>query len=291
MLLDALKKQIKVRFSLFLLFISRKSRIFAVLNCEKSVKIQQVLSALEQFAPLPLQESWDNAGLQIGLTEAEVSGALLCLDVTEKIIDEAVAKGCNLVVSHHPLLFRGLKQVSDLNDVQRTVRKAIKHDVCVISMHTNMDNAKGGVNYKIAEKLGAKVLNSSEEEKQGLVLAELAKPMEAFDFIDLVKDCFGVKCAMCNEVLKRPIRKVAICGGAGDFMLDEAIRQEADAFITGEMHYHVYFGHEQEIQICVIGHYESEQFTSEIFKEIIERECPGIRTEIAETITNPIYYY
>ena len=116
-----------------------------------------MLSALEQFAPLPLQESWDNAGLQIGLTEAEVSGALLCLDVTEKVIDEAIAKGCNLVVSHHPLLFRGLKQVSDANDVQRTVRKAIKADICVISMHTNMDNAQGGVNFKIAERLGAQI--------------------------------------------------------------------------------------------------------------------------------------
>ena len=118
------------------------------------MKVKEVLSALEQFAPLPLQESWDNAGLQVGLTEAEVSGALLCLDVTERIIDEAVRKGCNLVVSHHPLLFRGLKTISDLTDVQRTVRKAIQNDVCVISMHTNMDNARGGVNFKIAEKLG-----------------------------------------------------------------------------------------------------------------------------------------
>ena len=250
-----------------------------------------MLSALERFAPLPLQESYDNAGLQIGLTEAEVSGALLCLDVTEKIIDEAVAKGCNLVVSHHPLLFRGLKQVSDLNDVQRTVRKAIKNDVCVISMHTNLDNAKGGVNYKIAEKLGAKVLNSAEEEKQGLVLAELAQSMLASEFIAMVKERFGVKCAMCNELLERPIKTVAICGGAGDFMLDEAVAQKADAFITGEMHYHVYFGHEQEIQICVIGHYESEQFTTEIFREVIERECPGVTCKIAETMTNPIHYF
>ena len=277
-------------FAIFLFF-SKKSRNFAVLNCDKSVKIQQVLSALEQFAPLPLQESYDNAGLQIGLTEAEVSGALLCLDVTEKIIDEAVAKGCNLVVSHHPLLFRGLKQVSDLNDVQCTVRKAIKNDVCVISMHTNLDNAKGGVNYKIAEKLGAKVLNAAEEEKQGLVLAELVQPMPAADFIAMVKERFGVKCAMCNELLQRPIRQVAICGGAGDFMLDEAIAEKADAFITGEMHYHVYFGHEQEIQICVIGHYESEQYTTEIFREIIERECPGVACHMAETNTNPILYF
>ena len=257
------------------------------------MKIQQVLSALEQFAPLPLQESWDNAGLQIGLTEAEVSGALLCLDVTEKVIDEAIAKGCNLVVSHHPLLFRGLKQVSDANDVQRTVRKAIKNDICVISMHTNMDNAWGGVNFKIAEKLGAKCHTEKEghtapAEKIPMVVAELPEAMEARAFIELVKERFGVKCAHCNELLQRQIRKVAICGGAGDFMLDEAIAKGADAFITGEMHYHQYFGHEQQIQICVIGHYESEQFTAEIFQDIIHQACPGLRTEIAATNTNPI---
>ena len=265
------------------------------------MKIKQVLSALEQFAPLPLQESWDNAGLQIGLTEAEVSGALLCLDVTEKVIDEAIAKGCNLVVSHHPLLFRGLKQVSDANDVQRTVRKAIKNDICVISMHTNMDNARGGVNFKIAEKLGASatvpsaspatVLSGFPAEKIPMVQAELPEPMAAQAFIARVKERFGVKCAHCNELLERPIKKVAICGGAGDFMLDEAIAAGADAFITGEMHYHQYFGHEQQIQICVIGHYESEQFTSEIFQEIIQKECPGVKTFIAEAITNPIYYF
>jgi len=269
------------------------------------VKIQQVLSALEQFAPLPLQEDWDNAGLQIGLTEAEVSGALLCLDVTEKVIDEAIAKGCNLVVSHHPLLFRGLKQVSDQTDVQRTVRKAIKHDVCVVSMHTNMDNAVGGVNYKIAEKLGAKVRTEEEGRtdhtdstdlkqellKQPLVVATLPEALEARAFIALVKERFGVPCAQCNELLQRPIRTVAICGGAGDFLLDEAIAKGADAFITGEMHYHVFFGHEQQIQICVIGHYESEQFTSEIFQEIIQKECPGVPCYIAETNTNPIFCF
>ena len=100
-----------------------------------------------------------------------------------------------------------------------------------------------------------------------------------------------MKCAHCNELLQRPVKTVAICGGAGDFMLDDAIAQGADAFITGEMHYHVFFGHEQEIQICVIGHYESEQFTSEIFQEIIQKECPGVKTFIAETITNAICYY
>ena len=260
------------------------------------MKIKEVLSALERFAPLPLQESWDNAGLQVGLTETEVSGALLCLDVTEKVVDEAIQKGCNLIVSHHPLLFRGLKTISDLTDVQRTVMKAIEHHLCVISMHTNMDNAKGGVNFRIASKMGLQKMQfmapkivEGQEAGSGII-GEFEKPLMARDFIKLVKETFDVACAMCNELLDRPIRRVAICGGAGDFLLDDALKAGADAFITGEMHYHQYFGYEQQIQICVIGHYQSEQFTSEIFQEIIQQECPGVRTEIAETKTNPILY-
>ena len=275
---------------------SAESRNFAVSKHRRSVKIKQVLSALEQFAPLPLQESWDNAGLQIGLTEAEVSGALLCLDVTERVVDEAVRRGCNLVVSHHPLLFRGLKQVSDATDVQRTVWKAIREGVCVVSMHTNMDNARGGVNWKIAEKLGlTDVRFFAEKTVQGIeggsgVVGMLPQPMAAEAFISQVKQTFGVACAQCNELLQRPIQRVALCGGAGDFLLDEAVALKADAFITGEMHYHQYFGYEQRLQICVIGHYQSEQFTSEVFRSIIEQECPGVRCLIAETVTNPIVY-
>lgn len=221
---------------------------------------------------------------------------MLCLDVNEKILDEAIQKGCNLVVSHHPLLFRGLKTISDLTDVQRTVRKAIQRDICVISMHTNMDNAKGGVNFRIARKLGlqnvqffaAKQVNGLEAGSG--VIGEFAEPMAADDFIILVKKIFGVECAQCNELLRRPVKQVAICGGAGDFLLDEALKNGADAFITGEMHYHQYFGYEQQIQICVIGHYQSEQFTAEVFQEIIQQTCPGVKTVIAETNTNPILY-
>ena len=152
------------------------------------MKIKQVLSALEKFAPLPLQESWDNAGLQLGLTEAEVSGALLCLDVNEKIVDEAIAKGCNLIES--------------------------------------VDGLEAGSG----------------------VVGDLPSEMGARAFVELVKNQFHVECAMCNELLERPIRKVAICGGAGDFLLPEAMGEGADAFITGEMHYHQYFGHEQQIR-------------------------------------------
>ena len=276
--------------SLFALHSSHFFRTFA------PVQIKEVLSALERFAPLPLQESWDNAGLQVGLTETEVSGALLCLDVSETIVDEAIRKGCNLIVSHHPLLFRGLKTISDLTDVQRTVMKAIENHICVISMHTNMDNAQGGVNFKIAEKLGLKSVHFfASKMVDGIeagsgVIGELESPLAAREFVQTVKKAFTVECAMCNELLQRPVSTVAICGGAGDFLLDEAIASGADAFITGEMHYHQYFGYEQRIQICVIGHYQSEQYTSEIFRDIIARECQGVRTVIAETCTNPILY-
>ena len=272
----------------------------------KSVKIYQVVDALEHYAPLPLQEGYDNAGLQVGLTEAvEVSGALLCLDVTEDVVDEAIRKGCNLIVSHHPLIFRKLARISDENYVQRTVRKAIKNDITIVSMHTNMDAAKGGVNFKIAEKLGLRNLHffGGEKEIDGVkggegVIGEITDETDALhadgiaadDLVLMLRERFQAECVQCNQLLRRPIRKVALCGGAGSFLLDAAIAAGADAFITGEMHYHEFFGHEQEIQICVIGHYQSEQFTSEIFRSIITEKCPGVKCEISEINTNPIIY-
>ncbi len=260
------------------------------------MKIKEVVSALERFAPLPLQEGFDNAGLQVGLTEAEVSGALLCLDVTEKIVEEAVAKGCNLIVSHHPLIFRPLKHLTGKSDVERTVMAAVKNDVTIVSMHTNFDNAREGVNFKIAEKMGLTAPHFfAEKSVDGLecgsgVIGELPQSLAADDFILMLKQRFDVESVQCNQLLRRPIRKVAVCGGAGSFLLPEAIAQGADAFVTGEMHYHEYFGHEQDIQIAVIGHYQSEQYTKEIFKSIIEAECPGVRTELTELNTNPIIY-
>ena len=264
------------------------------------MNINKVVDALEQYAPLPLQEGYDNAGLQVGLTETvEVSGALLCLDVTEQVVDEAIEKGCNLIVSHHPLIFRKLARIADEDYVQRTVRKAIKHDIAIVSMHTNMDAAKGGVNFKIAEKLGLKHLQffAGEKEVDGVkggegVMGEVSEAAgwAADDLVLLLREKFGAECVQCNQLLRRPIRRVALCGGAGSFLLDAAVAAGADAFITGEMHYHEFFGHEQEIQICVIGHYQSEQFTSEIFKSIIEEKCQGVKCFISEVNTNPIIY-
>ena len=248
------------------------------------MKLKEVLDALERFAPLPLQESWDNAGLQIGLTEAdEVSGALLCLDVTEEVVDEAIRRGLNLVVSHHPLLFRGLKRISGATPVERAVVKAIRGGVGIISMHTNLDSALGGVNYRIAERLGltdvhffAKKTIDGVEAGSG-VIGTLYNQLDASDFVAHVKNRMEAEVAMCNELLRRPVRKVAICGGAGDFL-------------TGEMHYHQYQGYEQLLQIVAIGHYESEHFTAHLLRDQLRQAFPQLRTEIAETMRNPIIY-
>jgi len=263
-----------------------------------SVEIIKVVHALEQFAPLPLQEDFDNAGLQVGLTDAEVSGALLCLDVTEETVDEAISLDCNLIISHHPLIFHKLARLCGENYVQRTVMKALANHITIASMHTNMDEAEGGVNFMMAEKLklsevefiGKRKNVEGVEAGEG-VIGRLPEPLAADDFVLTVKDTFGVEMLQANQLLRRPIATVALCGGAGSFMLDEAIKAGADAFITGEMHYHEFFGHEQQIQIAVIGHYQSEKFTAEVFQRIINDKCPGVRTVISTVNTNPIIYF
>jgi len=268
------------------------------LNNICSVKIKEVVSALERFAPLPLQADFDNAGLQVGLTEAELSGALLCLDVTEPIVDEAIRLGCNLIVAHHPLIFRKLSCISNQNYVQRTVMKAIQNHITIVAMHTNMDSAKGGVNYKIAEKLGLQNLSFIGKEQivdgvtggEGIV-GTFAEGLAADDFISLLKRVFEVESVQANQLLRRPIKRVALCGGSGAFLLSEALHAGADAFVTGEMSYHDFFDMEQRIQLAVIGHYQSEQFTSEIFKEIIQKEFPDAHCCISSINTNPIIYF
>lgn len=270
------------------------------------MKIKELVSALERFAPLPLQDGFDNAGLQIGLTDAEATGALLCLDVTEAILDEAISLGYNLVISHHPLIFKGYKSITGKDYVERCMLKAIKNDIVIYSAHTNLDNAPGGVNFKIAEKIGLKnvrVLEPKEESAAGIqqledpsaqagsgIIGELDEPETELDFLRRIKKTFEVSCLRHNKLLGREIQKVALCGGAGAFLLPQAIRSDADVFITGEIKYHDYFGHEEEILMVEIGHYESEQYTKEIFYSIIRDLFPNFALQFSKVNTNPIKY-
>ena len=363
------------------------------------MKIKEIVSALERFAPLPLQDGFDNAGLQIGLTDAEVTGALLCLDVTEAVLDEAIALGYNFVIAHHPLIFKGYKSITGKDYIERCILKAIKNDLVVYAAHTNLDNAPGGVNFKIAEKIGLKnvrILDAkenalvklvtfvpvaqAEEVRKALfaagcgcignydscsyniegegtfraqegtqpycgeigelhtekeirietilpafkkaeairtllnvhpyeepafdiyplqntwsqagagVIGELETPETELEFLKRIKKTFEAGCLKHNKLTGREIETVALCGGAGAFLMPLAINNRADVFITGEIKYHDYFGHENDILLAEIGHYESEQYTKEIFYTIIRDLFPNVEVQLTKVNTNPIKY-
>lgn len=256
--------------------------------------IKEVVDALERFAPLPLQDGYDNAGMQVGLTEVEVTGALLCLDVTEQIIDEAVDRGCNMIVSHHPLLFHAPKRYVGATYVERCVMKAIRKGVAVYSAHTNLDNARGGVSFRMAEKLGltgVETLSTGAVDGAGAgVIGNLPAKVGAEEFLRRVKQVFGAGCVQHTEACGRMVQRVALCGGAGAFLVSEAVSKGADVFVTGEAGYHEFFGHEDQMITAVIGHYESERFTDEILYSIIHEACPDLRLCNTALNTNPIKY-
>ncbi len=261
------------------------------------MKIKDVVKTLEMFAPLPLQESYDNSGLQVGLTEAETSRVLLCLDVTEEVIEYAVAHQCNLVVAHHPLLFRGVKRVGDSTLVERCLRLAILNNITLYAAHTNLDNAKNGVSFQIAEKLGLQDVTFLRNESRGDVhygsgaIGHFSTPLNEADFLHLVQTVFQTETFAYARAEKKEIQKVAICGGAGEFLLQDAVAQEADAFITGEIGYHYYHGWEKHLWLLAVGHYESERYVPELMERIIKETYPEIETIVYPQTTSPIRYY
>ena len=264
------------------------------------MKIREIIGALEQFAPLSLQDSYDNAGLQIGLTgDADASGALLCLDITEDVIDEAVARRCNLIVAHHPLLFRPPKHIVGEDYVQRCIIKAIKSDVAVYAAHTNLDNAPGGVSWRMARKLGLQQVQTlkpcahseTPEANTGAgVIGVLPQSLALDGFIAKVKETFHADSVRFNNWRGKQVQRVALCGGAGAFLMEDAVRCGADAFITGEIGYHRFFGYENDILLMEIGHFESERFTLELLRDIIAAQAPDLPVIETNIRTNPIHY-
>jgi dinuclear metal center YbgI/SA1388 family protein len=208
------------------------------------MKIKEILSVLESVAPPHLQESYDNAGLIVGDPEAETTGVLFCLDSTEAVVEEALALGCNLVVAHHPVVFRGLKRFNGSNYVERTVMQAIRKNVALYAIHTNLDNVyRQGVNAKIAEKLGLKdtrilLPKAGQTEIGAGMLGILSEEMPETDFLQHVKTSLRAACVRHTALREKPVRTVAVCGGSGSFLLSEALRAGADAFVTADFKYH-----------------------------------------------------
>ncbi|MCC9168323.1 Nif3-like dinuclear metal center hexameric protein [Pontibacter harenae] len=361
--------------------------------------IQEVTRVLENLAPLRYQESYDNAGLQTGNAQDQVTGVLLALDCTEEVIEEALAKGCNLIVAHHPVIFKGLKQLTGRNYVERTIIKAIQNNVAIYASHTNLDNVLYGVNTKIADKLNLQhqrilvnkpqtlmqlvtfvPVENTEQVLQALhqagagnigeysncsfqvegtgrfspsdkanptigksgkheqvqenrvelifpaylqhnimaalkkahpyeevahclyalentnqevgigMIGDLSENMTETDFLQYLKEKMQLQVIKYTPLSSNSIKKVAVCGGAGSFLIKDAMRQGADALVTGDIKYHEFFDAEGQLLIADIGHYESEVYTKEIFYELISKNFANFAVYLSEVNTNPIRY-
>lgn len=262
-------------------------------------KVAEVIDFLESIAPPHLQEKYDNSGLLIGSPDQEVKGAIISLDCTEEVLDEAISRGCNMVISHHPAIFYGLKRVTEANMTERIVRKAIKNDLILYAIHTNLDNTLTyGVNERIAKTIGLDIdgilrpLADSPDPTLGAgIIGYFSSPVTEQQFLHLLKDLMKTPLIRHTKLINKPIQKVAICGGSGSFLLEDARRAGVQAFVTADVKYHGFFEADGDLLICDIGHYESEQYTIDLLWELISGNFTTFAAHYTGINTNPVHYF
>ena len=263
--------------------------------------VGNLVQYMDEIAPFSLQESYDNAQLITGQMEQEITGVLCALDATQEVVKEAIELGCNVVLAHHPIVFTGLKKLTGDNYIERTIIHAIKNDIAILAVHTNLDSIHpGGVNSRFAEILGLtdcqplmpKEHPVDENLQAGLGLVGfLAKAQSTPEFLKHVKESMGLKVLKHTRATTDEIHKVAICGGSGSFLLDHAILSEADAFITSDYKYHQFFDANGKLMILDIGHYESERHTIKLLQEKIRDKYLTFAAHCTKVNTNPVDYY
>ncbi|MCH5226525.1 MAG: Nif3-like dinuclear metal center hexameric protein [Muribaculaceae bacterium] len=257
------------------------------------VKVKDIASTIEDFAPKQLQESYDNAGLQVGNPEAEVSAVLLCLDVNEDVLKEAKDRECNMIVSHHPLIFHGIKSLTGADTTQRLVIEALTSGIAIYSAHTNLDSVWDGVSHEIARRLAIKDLEvlqpTTEDSRIGLGVVGNIKPLPKIEFLRKIKNTFKVSALRYSaQSPSLVVRRVAVCGGAGASLIRDAIKAKADIYVTGDVKYHDFTTYGDEIIIADIGHYESELCSREILSRVIREKFPELPTYFCDSESNPI---
>jgi len=260
------------------------------------ITVKDIADVLNRWAPPHHAESYDNVGLLTGHPSQKVSGIIINLDMTQPVIDEAIDRQCNMVIAHHPIWFKGRKRLIGDDYVSQTLIKAIRHDIALYAIHTNLDNQRDGVNQKIADKLGLQqteiLLPSSLEQDTGAgKIGWLEEPLTVDAFLRRLQKRFhagGIRYAVGKQ---SHIHKVALCGGSGSFLTAEALRHEADAFVTADITYHKFFDNEAQMLLVDIGHYESEQFTSELISDYLSEKFPNFAIHLSQVNTNPVKYF
>jgi dinuclear metal center YbgI/SA1388 family protein len=260
------------------------------------VTAAHIAAVIEKQAPLVYQESYDNAGFCVGHPDTVINAVLLCVDVTEAVLEEAVHLGANMIVSHHPVIFSGLKKITGATYVERMVAQAIKHNIVLYAAHTNMDSALHGVSWVMAQQLGLrdiKILSlrdASELSGFGAV-GNFPDSMDVHPFLDLLKQVFAVPCVRHSALLSDKVQRVAVCGGSGAFLLHDAIAAGAQCFVSADLKYHDFFNADDQIIMIDIGHYESEKYVLSIFYDLLTKKMPNFAIQITKTGLNPVYYY
>ncbi|MDA8589548.1 Nif3-like dinuclear metal center hexameric protein, partial [Flavobacteriaceae bacterium] len=234
-------------------------------------------------------------GLLVGNSNEIINKAIITIDTTEEVVDEAIKNDCNLIITFHPIIFDGLKNITEQTYVERIVFKAIRNNINIYSIHTNLDNNPRGVNYKICQKLelnNTKFLISKNEGAFGMgMIGELNKELSEIDFFNFLKSKMNIKNIKHSTFIGKKINKVAVLGGSGGFAIKNAIEERADCYVTSDLKYHDYFKADNKILLADIGHYESEQFTKELILEYLNEKIPKFACIIAKSNTNPVNYF
>lgn len=261
------------------------------------MQLIEITNYLESIAPLHLQESYDNSGLITGQHSQEINSILFSLDATEAIVEEAKQNHCNLIICHHPIIFSGLKRINGYHYVERAIIAAIKADIAIYAIHTNLDNVlQHGVNQKMASKLDLIDLQILRPKVQAStigagIIGTLNNTTETSFFLEKVKHTFQCKVVRHTSLLKQNVKRIAICGGSGSFLIKDAIQANADVLITSDLKYHEFFEANEQIILMDIGHFESEQYTIELLFDLISQKFTNFALRKAKSSTNPINYY
>ena len=256
--------------------------------------IREITDVIERFAPLGWQESYDNAGLVVGREEDEVHAALLAVDVTEEVLDEAERTGCDLVITHHPIVFHALKRFNSADPVQRCVERAIRRGIALYACHTNLDSAPGGMSWRLAEELGIGclgLLQPAAEPGVGFgVVGNLAEETDTLDFLRRVQRTLGVRAIRHSDVASPTIRRVAVCTGAGASLIGEARRAGADLYLTADMKYNDFMTPDNALTVADIGHFESEYCAIQLLFDILSKKLCTFAVRKSECSRNPVNY-
>ena len=258
------------------------------------MKVRDITSLIEEFAPLKLQESYDNAGLIVGREDDEIHRVLLVVDVTEEVIEEAIENQCDMIVAHHPIIFHPLKRFNSSTYVERCVEQAIRHGIVIYAAHTNLDSAQDGMSWRVAQMLGLErvsVLDETNMEGAGFgVVGELSEPIRSEDFMRRVMREFSVGAIRHSDIVKSEIRRVAICTGAGGSLIDKARSAGADVYLTSDLKYNDFMRHENSIILADIGHFESEYCVIQILFDILSKKIPIFAVRKSVRSRNPVNY-